>query len=833
MPQKQAQRRCLLTQSSLYVHALVQCRWIESTPLFVSSSSEPLHDDYYNNNSNNEESVIRVELPQEVQEALKIDPPLELICVQQHRETSRNRRSSRLWNTDIHIDEDDDDDDFDAHDKIEKCDLPQLCLYTRKNAFILVFRTAVGCLSNRGGDSSSMHRGTMTIHASEPLDSLFELSIRQSILRMRPIPSSIVLAPKGSMVALLENSETYEYTVALHHSDGTVTTPLSFNVEALVDDMNERFVDFCFPSSNSGSLALLASTSILLLKSNGDVYVASPITLDGTVVSRAQVTEIMAYLDSNLKTEGGNNGANTPKWRQCKAAKQYFIDVFLGGTTSWMDPRHQFLTAQVLEHPQEQSAAQWPVKLQGPALLHSQHESYTTTSITVEGFGGSLDCLVGAAIGKRDGRVDLVAFSPTALLPRFAFEKPSDGNDLDDALFRLSAFVERIDLFGGKSKNVGADPLISSSAEGDRSCVVLIPDPVVDTLLHYVTRRTVITISSNAMRTTNRKLRGGAMNMDPLRTGAWCCLSSATDIEGVVVTNEARAGHELVARLKEPSGNVSGTTIRVDVTESKTRHEFASLLEVAAQGSDQQLLRLENNGIASASSVFSSATPLYEEIQPLVKKIHSGLSGMCRIVGSETDYRDISPEALAVAIEIKKKSDEEVVLPLLELKKIVSSRRESMYAMIENQKVQMKALNESMKTLKERQTSLEESIQLAESNALTLTERSSLVLKTCHDLMPTLTQAEYDYFQDLKRLKLKCTAMEKESKALLNAIESRCAMMDKSTISDSIRNMQPANLSKVNSTLKGQEAMLQKIRHRFANADDMERDFMGMKIKLS
>jgi hypothetical protein len=99
--------------------------------------------------------------------------------------------------------------------------------------------------------------------------------------------------------------------------------------------------------------------------------------------------------------------------------------------------------------------------------------------------------------------------------------------------------------------------------------------------------------------------------------------------------------------------------------------------------------------------------------------------------------------------------------------------------------------------------------------------------------MPTISQAEYDYFQDLKRLKLKCTAMEKESKALLDAIESRCAMIDKSNISDSVRNMQPANISKVNSTLKVQEAMLHKIRHRFANTDDMERDFLGMKIKMS
>lgn len=649
-----------------------------------------------------EEQGKRTELPHWVQDALAIDAAVELVCVE--GETQRHAK-----------------DGAGERQEQQHC----LCLYTKKSAYLIKF--AVPTEDNNGNGAAAGEIRSVT----EPLERHWEFAAAASpggtttILRIRPVPRTVTLAPPGSFAVLTENKELCRYALLLHHgADGSVSTPLRWEIEDVLLE-GEQFTDFCFAESHG--LSLFSSLAVLLLKSSGDVLTASPIVFDRTVVSRACVDEARNILLEEVEMLDRVD-RNSAKWRQCRVALQFLSDVFVGS-----ENRNHFLTARVLNLG-ENCAGSWPIKIQGPLLFHSTVDS-GPAAVAIESFGSS-DVAVGVAIGKQRGCIDFAALSSTCFLPRFVHENQNDAWSLEDAHFGLGAMVERVDL----------------GSSSDDLSMQLVRDPVSDTLIHYATPSQVLTVSTNALNIACRTLKGG--ERETVNTTAWISLNSGDPILGVVIPDDATLGHNLIVHLQ------SGKRVPIDVTESQYLHEFES--------------RFQSGESETTVSTAITTQPFYTEVKPLVQKINAGLSNMGRIVGSETNYKEITPDALAVALRVKKRCDEQVVVPLLELKKLIEQRREMIRMTLQNQQSQLKTVLKEVKDLKQGISAIGEKMERAESNAAQLTQRSAAVLQASRDLLPTLTQAEYDYFQDMKRLNLKVAQMEKETKGLVDSTMMRC-----------------------------------------------------------
>ena len=90
--------------------------------------------------------------------------------------------------------------------------------------------------------------------------------------------------------------------------------------------------------------------------------------------------------------------------------------------------------------------------------------------------------------------------------------------------------------------------------------------------------------------------------------------------------------------------------------------------------------------------------------------------------------------------------------------------------------------------LREKQNIIKEKTEIMIENSKSLADRSASVLQSSKDLFPSITQAEYDYFQELKRLDEKTNIWEYQVERLARKIAS---------LNDSIAaaNQAPLNLS--------------------------------------
>jgi hypothetical protein len=689
----------------------------------------PLDDDTAHEspaNSDNDTELpasIRTTLPEWIQSTLQVDPPRELLCVQGDGKHSAASSSSSLT------------DNEKGQKKLQP--LPRLCLYSEKTVLLL----QLACPTINRGNTNVVQGEVLVVE--QPFQEHFvDSGFSEKIVRMRAAPQAhrgySTFCPVGSLAMLVFNADFNRYSVVMYHNNdkngASTTRPVLYEFEELMDTQ-ERLVDFCFAQSNG--LSIFSALTILLLKVSGDVLAASPVVFDGTVVPQSLVNEGLDYLATELESLD----RSTARYRQCAAAQRYLLDVF-----SIRDQRSHYVTADLGSRgSSENLVAQWPAQVQGPVVFASSIDPGPPAQV-IENFG-STD-MVGLAIGKAGGSVDFAVVSPSAVLPRFAFEPINDSYVLDDHVCKLGRLVDRVSM-----AHSGGTP---------QNDLCLVKDPVVDSLLHCVTPYSVRIISTNVMRITDRQLKGGVSH-DPIRTTAWSCLNTASHsslVQGVAVSGDAAFGHVLVARLAD------GSMIPVNLTQSQTVHEMDTLVPKV---SEQRRLFLASSSSSTTDDALrnvESTSPFYEVVEPLVKKINAGLSGMGKIVGSETRYTDIEPDTLAVANHLKQRCDEEVVLPLLELSKVIQRRREKLKAVVKSQVNQVALLKKTVSDLKERMGSITEKMKIAETNANSLSQRSSSALQSAKDMLPTITEAEYTYFQFLKRLDVRCKQDEDRLKRL-------------------------------------------------------------------
>lgn len=718
-------------------------------PLLQSSSSSSTSNRDEEGDTNAVIELVQTPLPDIVRQALEVDPPLELLCVEGNGviPSSRNRRNNTR-NKDV---------------------VPQqqfLCLYTAKSIFFLTLSL------DKENAVNGMVQGVVD-SITEPFERLLLGSFGTSILRVRAAPQQqqyqqhnrngyATLCPAQSVAVLTYNDDCHEYSLHLWHaSQQQITTPLVFGMEQVDDD--DRVVDFCF--ARSKGLSLLSTLSVLFLKASSDLLAASPVCFDGAVVPRAFYQEAMQYLTDQL----GTCPHTSAKWRQCRIAQQYLLDVFGRPGTGF------FVTARLLPTVSCPPSTAWPVQIQGTVLFASGTDgALPSAAMVLEPFGSS-EC-VSVAVGREDG-VDVAVISPTSVLPRFTLESNRDANELDDALFRASAWVERIAFSNVVATSTSPPPTCSVS---------LVEDPL-DTILHCVTSKFVATVSTNAVVAAHRRLEG--QRALAIRTKAWSSLTATGSslVQGVVVDTSTN-DHDLVVRL------VDGSMIPVSVSDTLLRHEIQeALLAPPPSSSESTPLRLtdgsnSSSSIGNASSQndgsaqelldsLQSSPPLYELMNPLVQKLQEGLASMTKVVGTATSYQDITPDQLAVALAMFERCDHDVVMPLLELKRLVKKRRERLKAVMQKQAEQVAALQKTVQTLKGGFSTIGETLERVESNAATLSQRSAAALAASQSLAPTVSRAEVEYFNDVKRLANTTTKLEEKAKRVVDSAKNAQAKL--------------------------------------------------------
>ncbi|KAL3903992.1 MAG: hypothetical protein SGILL_010239 [Bacillariaceae sp.] len=446
------------------------------------------------------------------------------------------------------------------------------------------------------------------------------------------------------------------------------------------------------------------------------------------------------------------------------AAKVFISDAFpISGNSNFI------ATAFKDKESSNSPAFEWSVQLQGPLIILEQQEDenfngtqYQAKSIVP--FAGA-DDLVGFAVGSTNELVDIAVASPSSLIPRFTHETWEDGGVLDTDL-PTGICVNRIDL---------------SNTETATSNIQLIPDPIMECVVHLVTPEHIMSVSTNTARVAANKAREASSppasqgmfsppsrrsDLEP-KTTAWSCLDVSffqgkqNPVVGAVISNDVQLGHVLVARL------LNGNVIAVNLTEKRHLSEMDSATSAKAKA-----LPAIEAGVPDTES-------LADTIKPTLQMVYEGLAKLRQVGGSATPPEKMTLEDLGAAMDIHKSCKMEVYLPLVEMNEIVNARREELKEKAKKQMEAVKALQNLIGKLREKQRSIQERTQTVSQNAKSLSERSGSVLQASIDCQPTITQAEYDFFQDLK---------SKDLKVLKDASEVERFKLKAMSIGDSIEN---------------------------------------------
>jgi len=634
---------------------------------------------------------------------------IELICVEGESMPKREYKEDGLWTV-----------------------LPLLCLYSRHSIYLL----KIGYPHERESSGEEIIEGRI-MEITQPFQSkLLEYGDGAKVVRVRSAPfrrlGFATACPSGSMAALISCATgTNECQLCIYHGGKKeVTQPLD-NLssqhygDVLEEEGTQEFVDFNFGQSNSSTL--LVTLSVHLLKSNGEVWGASPILFDGSMVPTHEYQASCDILD-----EMYNESFDESRRRQCHAAEffvqQAFVEVHQQGNRQ---PSHHIA---VLHAGDPNRSTLWPVSLQGPLFTLNNEES---TATSMEPFF-SRD-LVGIALASTSG-IDLCALAPTALLPRFAFEEM--GEHLDAQLKSLCWVVEHVSLEGANT-----------------STCRLMQDPLMDTMLHCITDRGVMTLTTYALRQASSQITKGAskgrvINSTSPPTKAWMGveLSQQSDacVSGAVVSSAAHLGHILIVYLS------SGELTAVNLTETHVRYESKHMLE-------QERINQPKPNSASAVKALQNmeATPAFhEQLETIWGKIEAGLLGMSKISGSSTQTRDIDAGLLATSLNIKQHCEQNVVVHLKYMKELQSIRLKEMKKIIAGQMEQLKSIQGSLKKCKSRFEASQSKMRVTEEKSRSLAGRSEGMLQASLDLRPSLSQADLRYFALLKRTNTQCEDWE-------------------------------------------------------------------------
>jgi hypothetical protein len=682
--------------------------------------------------------------------------------------------------------------------------LPLLCVYTRHTLLIL----KIGYVINGPGGRHERVDDTEPIQGEilqiiKPFEG--EIYPSSTILRVRPAPQRrLGYAPfqsPGSLAALVATDNGHACLLVYHAKANTVTQQLTFAAsEDLVGgETLPTFVDFAFCQSNAQSL--LVSLAIHLVKSNGELWAASPILFDGCMVPAPLFQEAYALLEDYYDTDDDDHNdyherselLAEAKQKQCRAAMYFLREAFepVQGPGDYMVGR--------LHGGSPTRSTLWPIQLQGPLVEQLQNQrqyggradaSSSVAVTTIEPFFARN--LVGFAMAGPGG-VQLAVTPPTMLLPRFTYESVDDASTLNAQLHLH--MVEQIT---------------------DLPCTALVRDSVLDTMIHCISDRGVTTLTSHALRhfsssllldakNNNNKTTGMFMSSPPPQptpppTKAWMAVDLTNDVyvKGAVVSGDAHLGHVLVVYLS------TGQVTAINLTETRVRYETLQKFSQTTTQPAQPAAMVRDDALQTME-----ATPAFhEQLGPVVERIESGLLGMTKLVGSATHPKDVDAGLLATALSIRQKCEQDVIVHLKYLRQMTALRHSELRKVIKGQLTQLQAIQDSLKLAKSKRNAIREKMAQFETKSRQLAERSSTILQASKDLRPALTQADVQYFAMLKRLKAQCHEWETKVDQLSYVAQS-LEQMASSCGFDRVE-LEPEEVNNIRAMLLGQNVLITK-----------------------
>ncbi|KAL7538311.1 hypothetical protein ACHAXR_008460 [Thalassiosira sp. AJA248-18] len=670
----------------------------------------------------------------------------------------------------------------------------------------------------------------------------------------------------------------------------------SLRYSSSLSTATKTVADFCFmePSMSTSGAGGFAATSILVLCSDGSVYGASPIIFDGTVLPRTVVVNAISHLDSEIEASTTCLGSMPPspvptleqerleaRLRQCRAARRYLLDAF--GIPEGVVPQHggrgqgattmqgsyyvsasvvhcrSYTTSSSLDDGMFSQALTWQPRLQGP-LISPEHLDSTSPPppcMCIESFGGAAagagiidGFIVARGDGKdADGSSILVEFGilpgeGVVILPRFEFESDADCQLIDELVRGTGMFVERASIMndmgsteeteesGGTSSRA-----LTSSASVGRGCSIVV-DPLDDIMVHVMTRSRIVTVTTNAVAVTANCFKsrvggsaslktGEKQGMPSIRTKVWSGLevnSSDAALVGAQVSGDVHLGHILLARVS------SGAMEVVNITATQCLHETSEQMLEKSKELDAY------DGDDEALEILKRVKPLHELLQPLIDKVCDGLSKMGKIVGGATLPKDAGPENLAVFLDTQHSCEVNVLMPMEEMSKILSARRELLKEMYDHQAAELVRLTALLSEFKQKYESNLKRVVELESKASVLAERSSAVLTATRELRPQITDAEAAYFKDLHRYETSCNKWDNQISELKKDASSSCDAMSAGAIENGdarcLVDLPPQKIEVCHKLLSGERQMLkeldQKVKESSAVVEQLSKTISGL-----
>mmetsp|Transcript_32071 Transcript_32071/g.59231 ORF Transcript_32071/g.59231 Transcript_32071/m.59231 type:complete len:1221 (+) Transcript_32071:86-3748(+) len=527
--------------------------------------------------------------------------------------------------------------------------------------------------------------------------------------------------------------------------------------------------------------------------------------------------------------------------RQCRAARRYVLDAFgipegmivpqdnnqqVAAATPSRRPAVQqgsyYVSASVVHSRSYSSTADddgrfsralaWQPRLQGPLIVPSDSASPLPPCLCIESFGsaagaGIIDGFVVARDCKGDSRSHTSSKSSSpihvefgilpgegaVILPRFEFESDVDCQLIDELVRGTGMYVERASIMNDKSSAEedlgGTSPSralsVSASSSIGRDCCIVV-DPLDDIMIHVLTRSRIVTVTTNAVAVTANcfksravgeaasvRKRGNNQGMSSIRTKVWSGLevnSSDAALVGARVSGDVHLGHILLARVS------NGPMEVVNITATQCLHETSEQMKAKSEQLDAF------DGDQKALEILKRVQPLPELLQPLIDKVCNGLSKMGKIVGGATLPKDAGPENLAVFLDTQHSCEVNVLMPMEEMSKILTARRDLLKEMYNHQAAELVRLSALLDEFKQKYESNLKRVLELESNALVLAERSSAVLTATRELRPQITDAEAAYFKDIQRYESTCNKWEGTVNELRTDATTSCDAMSAGAI---------------------------------------------------
>ena len=171
-----------------------------------------------------------------------------------------------------------------------------------------------------------------------------------------------------------------------------------------------------------------------------------------------------------------------------------------------------------------------------------------------------------------------------------------------------------------------------------------------------------------------------------------------------------------------------------------------------------QVLEKENANKNDAQNAMETIPSFSIIVDPLIGKISNGLASVGRLSGTKTKPSDVGAAEIAAFVTLKTKLESDVLFPLKDLITKTEERKSDLKESFKNQRDQIEKIQNMITQIKSNSLQLEQRKRSNEEIAVAIGQRSAAILEAGRTLMPKISQAEADYFNQLKRWEAQCSS---------------------------------------------------------------------------